>query len=64
MQEKFKKVVPYIFPFLILLCGLYVCPLFISRGRKGNGLLISDLDITNLTQKMRKVSSVDTDFAT
>ena len=67
MQEKFKKVVPYIFP---ILAFAFVVFMFIrwysSRvAEQGNGLLSSDLEITNFTQEEEEsIIRGTTDFAT
>jgi len=53
MQEKLKKITPYIFPLLAFAFVVFMFVRWYSTrvAEQGNGLLSSDLEITSLTQE-------------
>jgi hypothetical protein len=67
MKEKTKKIIPYIFPLLALAFVVFMFVRWYSTrvAEQGNGLLSSDLEITDLTQEEEEsIIQGTTDFST
>jgi hypothetical protein len=67
MKKNFKKIIPYIFPILAFAFVVFMFVRWYTNrvAEQGNGLLSSDLEITNLTQEEEEsIIRGTTDFST